>query len=163
MKNSLKIALVALPLTLFIGCSKKNDVYIGDVKTTKPTISIKEFDESIIQSANKAERYWKEYVSLLEQRQELTDSRLKNHIPVGMGNIVDLDYQGYLGNFLQLIADKSGYIVEFQNFSPMDTPVMSVKKYRTTIYDILKSVMGMYDYDVKILESEKRMIISLKV
>ena len=40
---------------------------------------------------------------------------------------------------------------------------MSVKKYKTTLYDILQSVIGMYDYDVKILESEKRMIISIKV
>ena len=80
-----------------------------------------------------------------------------------MGAVITMEYQGYLGNFIKLIGDKSGYVVEFQNLTVNDTPIVSVKQYRSTIYDILKSTIGMYDYDVKILESEKRIIVSSKV
>ena len=80
-----------------------------------------------------------------------------------MGAVITMEYQGYLGNFIKLIGDKSGYVVEFQNLTVNDTPIVSVKQYRSTIYDILKSTIGLYDYDVKILESEKRIIVSSKV
>lgn len=149
------------------GCTGKgktlNSMAKEDLIYEKPTVNYNDFEAELIRVATKAEKNWEEYTSLLTQRKELENSKVKAHIPSGMGVITSMEYQGYLGNFLKLVGEKSGYIVEFQNLSVNDTPIMSVKKYKTTLYDILQSVIGMYDYDVKILESEKRMIISIKV
>lgn len=152
---------------LLSGCSNKgtnlDSLAKDDLIYEKPNVSYDDFESELIRVASKAERSWGEYTSLLTQRKELENSKLKAHIPSGMGVITSMEYQGYLGNFLKMVGEKSGYVVEFQNLSVNDTPIMSVKKYKTTLYDILQSVIGMYDYDVKILESEKRMIISIKV
>lgn len=164
MRKKIKYSLICLSLISFTGCANLgNSVNIDTIEYSKPTIEYDDFELALIKQSNKAERYWQEYTSLLSQRQELENSKLLDHAPSGMGAIITMEYQGYLGNFIKLIGDKSGYTVEFQNITVNDTPIISIKKYRTTIYDILRSVIGMYDYDVKILESEKRIIVSIKV
>lgn len=163
--NVLTIGIIA-PF-LFTGCLDKGhsiDSMVADnLIYQKPNINYDTFESELIKVSNKAEKSWQEYTSLLTQRQELTNKNMLSHIPSGMGVITTMEYQGYLGNFIKLIGEKSGYVVEFQNLTVNDTPIMSIKKYKTTIYDILQSVIGQYDYDVKILETEKRMIVSIKV
>ncbi len=164
MKKKIKYSLICLSILSFSGCSQlNNSINIDEVEYSKPTIKYDDFELALIKQSNKVERHWQEYTSLLTQRQELEDSKLKDHTPSGMGSVITMEYQGYLGSFVKLIGEKSGYTVEFQNLTVNDTPIVSVKKYRTTIYDILKSTIDMYDYDVKILESEKRIIVSIKV
>lgn len=161
------VGLSLLATFVLTGCSEKSknleSLAQNDLVYEKPHVNYDDFESELIRISAKAEKNWEEYTSLLTQRKELENSKLKTHTPAGMGVITSMEYQGYLGNFLKLVGEKSGYTVEFQNLSVNDTPIMSVKKYKTTLYDILQSVIGMYDYDVKILESEKRMIISIKV
>lgn len=158
---------IGVVATLISGCGAKQNnqegIALSEIVYEKPRVNYNDFEMELLALATKTEKNWGEYTSLLTQRKELENSKLAGHIPVGMGVITTMEYQGYLGNFLKLVGEKSGYTVEFQNLSVNDTPIMSVKKYKTTVFDILQSVIGLYDYDVKILESEKRMIISIKV
>ena len=164
MRKKIKYSIISLSLLAFTGCSNlSKEINIDQVEYSKPTINYDDFELALIKQSNKAEKHWQEYTSLLTQRQELENSKLLDHAPSGMGAVITMEYQGYLGNFIKLIGDKSGYVVEFQNLTVNDTPIVSVKQYRSTIYDILKSTIGLYDYDVKILESEKRIIVSSKV
>lgn len=159
-----KYSFIATLALMMSGCFGGGpDIKEKDLIYDKPEVSYDDFELEVVKLATKAERNWEEYTQLLTQRKELSNSKLSHHIPVGMGSISSLQFQGYLGNFLKLVGEKAGYTVEFENLSVIDTPIVSVKKYKTVLYETLRSTIEKYDYDLKILESERRLILSIKV
>ena len=78
MKKKIKYSLICLSILSFSGCSQlNNSINIDEVEYSKPTIKYDDFELALIKQSNKAERHWQEYTSLLTQRQELENSKLK--------------------------------------------------------------------------------------
>lgn len=164
MKNIIKYSSLGVISLLFTGCfGGQPELTQNDLTYDKPKVQYDDFELEMVRLATKAEKNWAEYTSLLTQRKELKDSSLETHIPVGMGSVTSINFQGYLGNFLKLVGEKAGYTVEFENLSVIDTPIVSIDKNKTVLYEILRSTIEKYDYDLKILESERRLILSIKV
>ena len=106
MRKKIKYSIISLSLLAFTGCSNlSKEINIDQVEYSKPTINYDDFELALIKQSNKAEKHWQEYTSLLTQRQELENSKLLDHTPSGMGAVITMEYQGYLGNFIKLIGD----------------------------------------------------------
>jgi len=164
MKKIINYMLILTTGVFMSGCfGDQPNLKEKDLTYDKPKVDYKDFEIEVVKLATKAERNWEEYTQLLTQRKELKDVDLNKHIPVGMGSISSLSFQGYLGNFLKLIGEKAGYVVEFENMSVIDTPVITIDSHKTVLYEILRSTIEKYDYDLKILESERRLVFSVKI
>jgi len=141
---------------------KNKEIKLDSVLYEEPDLNIDEYEAELVRLAGKVEKQRKRYYSLLEDRKELKNTKMKNHIPVGMGERISIDFQGYLGNLYKILARKSNYELKFQNLTIKDTPIITKSYERTMIFDIIKDVSEEYDIDLNIIENEQIIEISIK-
>lgn len=159
--------LLVITILFFSGCSEKDKfetpLLPEDIVYEKPPVDYTQFEASMVTASNKAERHWKEYTELLMSRKEMRNKDLENHIPYGMGKRVSLNYHGKLGELVKLLGAKADYTVEFDGMKVTDTPLVTVEYNLTSIYDILRNMIDKYELDIKIKETDKIIVLSIKV
>jgi hypothetical protein len=168
----LKNLIIISSIFLISGCSMMNsdnqkfldkkEIKLDSVLYEEPNLNIDKYEAELVRLAGKVEQQRKRYYLLLENRKDLLNKKMKNHIPVGMGKRISIDFQGYLGNFYKILARKSNYELKFQNLTVKDTPIITKKYERTMIFDIIKDISEEYDISLNIIENEQIIEISIK-
>lgn len=155
------IQIIALAF-LMAGCSVKQEkINLDSVdfsRASKQDMST--FEVNLLRISAKAEQHWKDYYARLEKHKNLYDEKLKLHVPQNMGKIIDIDFDGRIGDLLSQLAYSVGYEIIFRDININSTPVTTVKYHKTSVWDIIQMTMAkVNDYGLDIVENDRTITI----